>query len=117
GGESCRISYQHFLERSFAVFGLGAVNFPEYAFADKNFHCGFYADGDDLENIVQFRRDSLEDHFEMEAKKVSSFKKTAASIFKKPIKWFLLRKSEPYRAFKTKDAKQMHHYFNLKPKS
>ncbi|MBA6151331.1 NAD-dependent epimerase/dehydratase family protein [Gelidibacter maritimus] len=116
GGESCRISYEHFLERSFAVFGLGDVDFPEYAFADKNFHCGFYADGDDLENIVQFRRDSLEDHFEMEAKKVSSLKKTAASLFKKPIKWFLLKKSEPYRAFKRKDAEQMHHYFNLKSK-
>ena len=116
GGESCRISYEHFLERSFAVFGLGAVDFPKHAFADKNFHCGFYADGDDLENIVQFRTDSLEDHFEMEAKKVSSLKKTAASIFKKPIKWYLLKKSEPYQAFKTKDAKQMHHYFNLKSK-
>lgn len=117
GGESCRISYEHFLERSFAIFGLGAVDFPEYAFADKNFHCGFYADGEDLENIVHFRKDSLEDYFEMEAEKVSAFKKAAASLFKKPIKWFLLRKSEPYQAFKTKDAKQLHHYFNLKPKS
>lgn len=117
GGERCRISYQHFLERSFAIFGLGAVDFPDHAFADKNFHCGFYEDGHDLEAIVNFRKDSLEDYFEMEAEKVSSFKKSAASILKRPIKWFLLKKSDPYRAFKTQDAKELHHYFNLKPKS
>ncbi len=117
GGESCRISYEHFLERSFAILGLGELDFPERAFADKNFHCGFYADGDALENIVHFRQDSLEDYFAMETEKVSEFKKRAASIFKKPIKWFLLKKSDPYRAFKTQDAKQLHHYFNLNRQS
>ena len=117
GGESCRISYEHFLERSFAIFGLGALDFPERAFADKNFHCGFYADGDDLENIVHFRHDSLEDYFEMEADKVSAFRKTVTSFLKKPIKWFLLKKSDPYRAFKMQDAKQLHHYFNLNQQS
>lgn len=117
GGESCRISYKHFLERSFGIFGLGAVDFPEHAFADKNFHCGFYADGEDLEAIVHFRQDSLEDYFRMEAEKVSAFKKSAASFFKKPIKWWLLKKSEPYRAFTTQDAKELHHYFNLTSKS
>ena len=117
GGESCRIGYKHFLERSFAIFGLGELDFPEHAFADKNFHCGFYDDGDALENIVHFRKDSLEDYFQMESEKVSDFKKRAASAFKKPIKWFLLKKSEPYKAFKTQDAKQLHHYFNLNRQS
>lgn len=113
GGESCRISYEHFLERSFAIFGLGELDFPEKAFADKNFHCGFYADGDELDNILHFRQDTLEDYFEMEADKVSSFKKGAATLLKKPIKWYLLKQSEPFQAFKTQDAKQMNHYFNL----
>ncbi|TXD47208.1 NAD-dependent epimerase/dehydratase family protein [Polaribacter sp. IC073] len=112
GGESCRISYQHFLERSFAIFGLGKLNFPKHSFADKNFHCGYYADGDNLENIVHFRQDNLEDYFKMEAKKVTFIKKFAASVLKKPIKWFLLKKSEPYEAYKNKNVKQMKHYFN-----
>ena len=113
GGESCRLSYEHFLERSFAIFGLGKLNFPEHSFADKNFHCGYYADGDDLENIVHFRQDTMEDYFEMEAEKVSALKKGAASLFKKPIKWYLLKQSEPYNAFKNQDKKQIQHYFNL----
>lgn len=112
GGESCRISYQHFLERSFAIFGLGKLNFPQHAFADKNFHCGYYEDGNDLENIVFFRKDSLEDYFRMESEKVSTFKKMAARIFKTPIKWYLLKLSEPFQAYKNQDQKEMHHYFN-----
>ena len=112
GGEKCRISYKGFLERSFTIFGLGKLNFPKKAFADKNFHCGFYADGDDLEQIVRFRKDTLEDYFKMEADKVSSFMQFITSIFKKPVKWFLLQKSEPYQAYKNKDAKEINHYFN-----
>ncbi|CAM4192270.1 NAD-dependent epimerase/dehydratase family protein [Flavobacterium weaverense] len=112
GGESCRASYKVFLERSFAIFGLGKLNFPEHAFADKNFHCGYYADGDDLEEIVHFRQDTLDDYFKMESEKVSSVRKIATSIIKEPVKWFLLKKSEPYQAFKQQDPIQMKHYFN-----
>ena len=112
GGESCRISYEGFLKRSFKIFGLGQLDFPKYSFADKNFHCGYYQDGDDLEKIVHFRKDSLEDYFKMEAEKVTSGRKFATKLFNKPVKWFLLQKSEPYQAYKTKDVKQMNHYFN-----
>lgn len=112
GGESCRASYKVFLERSFAIFGLGKLNFPEHAFADKNFHCGYYADGDELEEIVHFRQDTLDDYFKMESEKVSSVRKIATSIIKEPVKWFLLKKSEPYQAFKQQNPIQMKHYFN-----
>ena len=112
GGETCRASYQDFLERSFTIFGLGKLDFPKKVFADKNFHCGYYADGEDLESIVHFRKDTLEDYFQMEAKKVSFGRKFVTSLFKMPIKWFLQKKSEPYQAYKDKDFVQMKHYFN-----
>lgn len=112
GGETCRVSYEDFLQRSFTIFGLGKLDFPKYAFADKNFHCGYYADGDELEKIVHFRKDTLEDYFKMESEKVSFGRKFATSLFKKPIKWFLLKKSEPFQAYKDHDVKQMKHYFN-----
>lgn len=112
GGETCRISYKGFLERSFKIFGLGQINFPKYSFADKNFHCGYYQDGGDLEEIVHFRQDTLEDYFKMEEEKVSFGRKIATQLFNKPIKWFLLQKSEPYLAYKNKDIAQMNHYFN-----
>lgn len=112
GGETCRISYKGFLERSFAIFGLGKLDFPKYAFADKNFHCGYYQDWEILDRIVHFREDTLESYFEMEAKKVSGFQKAITQLFKVPIKWYLLKKSEPYDAYKKQDVKMMNHYFN-----
>lgn len=112
GGETCRMSYEDFLKRSFKIFGLGQLDFPKYSFADKNFHCGYYQDGADLENIVHFQKDTLDDYFKMEEEKVSFGRKFATQLFQKPIKWFLLQKSEPYEAYKKKDLAQMNHYFN-----
>jgi len=111
GGKDCRISYRDFLKRSFNLFGLGAVNFPKGAFATKNFHCGFYADGDELEKILHFRQDSLDDYFEMEEQKLSKFKKLGATIFKRPIKFFLLKQSEPYKALKENDKQMQAQFF------
>lgn len=112
GGKTCRISYEGFLERSFAIFGLGKMNFPKHAFADKNFHCGYYEDADDLERIVHFQQDTLEDYFKMEEEKISSIRKWATTIVKTPVKWLLLQKSEPYEAYKKQDIQEMKHYFN-----
>ncbi|HLW30653.1 MAG TPA: NAD(P)-dependent oxidoreductase [Aequorivita sp.] len=111
GGESCRIDYEGFLKRSFEIFGLGELNFPNKAFAEKNFHCGFYADGEALENILHFRNHSLEDYFEIESKKVSSFKKFGASLLRKPIKYYLLKQSEPLVAFQKNDKKLKKQFF------
>lgn len=111
GGESCRIDYEGFLERSFEIFGLGELDFPDKAFAEKNFHCGFYADGNVLENILHFRSHSLEDYFEMEEKKVSPFKKFGASLLKKPIKHYLLKQSEPLIAHRKSNAKMKKRFF------
>lgn len=112
GGKLCRIDYEGFLERSFSIFGLGELDFPKHTFAEKNFHCGYYEDGDDLENIVHFRKDSLEDYFKKEKDKITFGRKFATSLFKKPIKWFLLQNSEPFEAFKSQDVDQLKHYFN-----
>lgn len=111
GGEKCRIGYKEFLQRSFDIFGLGELNFPDKAFAEKNFHCGFYKDGDDLENILHFREHTLEDYFQMEMNKVSGFEKFGASLLKMPIKYYLLKQSEPLIAYKENDEKMKKQFF------
>ncbi|HBY01507.1 MAG TPA: NAD(P)-dependent oxidoreductase [Rikenellaceae bacterium] len=111
GGKECRTNYKDFLTNSFKIFGLGKLNFPEQAFAQRNFHCGFYEDGDDLENILRFRNDSIGDYYNIEKNKVSLFRKCLTSFFKKPIKNQLLKKSEPYQAFIANNIKMINHYF------
>lgn len=112
GGVECRALYDRFLIRSFDINGLGELDFPPKTFADKNFHCGYYQDGDDLEKILHFRRDDLDSYFEKEKQKVSPIKKFFISLFKKPIKKYLQKQSEPLIAYNTKDEEMMKLFFH-----
>lgn len=111
GGETCRITYQEFLSRNFNLFGLGAPDFPANAFAEKNFHCGFYADGDKLEEIVSFRKDTVESYFKQIEASVSPWRRFMTSIFKSLIKKYLLKQSDPYHAYQENDKELLNRYF------
>lgn len=111
GGENCRLTYRELLEESFQIMGLGKLDFPEKSFAEKNFHCGYYADGDQLENILHFRRDDLKAYFSKVENSVPAVQKVATSIFKKVIKKRLLRVSEPYHSYKNQDTQMMQRFF------
>jgi len=112
GGEDCVITYGSFLDKMFAEFGLGKADFPQKAFAEKNFHCGILKDGEDLDNILGFRQQNLNDYFEMVRQKIHPLQKKITFIFKSIIKKWLLSQSEPYQAFKKGNAKKMNHFFN-----
>ena len=112
GGEDCVISYRSFLVKMFDAFGLGKVNFPEKAFAEKNFHCGIMQDGNELEEIVRFRKQSLDDYFEMVHQQIHPFQKKTTFLFKNFIKRWLLSKSEPYQAYRIGNETEINHFFN-----
>ncbi|MDQ0594385.1 nucleoside-diphosphate-sugar epimerase [Chryseobacterium ginsenosidimutans] len=112
GGEDCVISYRSFLEKMFDAFGLGDANFPEKAFAEKNFHCGILFDGDQLEKIIRFRRQSLADYFEMVHQQIHPFQKKITFLFRNFIKRWLLSQSEPYRAYWNGNESEIDHFFN-----
>ncbi len=111
GGENCCLSYRDFLQRSFHIFGLGKLNFPAHAFAERNFHCGMMADGNLLEDMLLFRHDDIETYFRRTAKTVSPMLKILAVVFRPFVKWYLLLQSEPYKAYVTKNAGQIRHFF------
>ena len=113
GGEACRISYLNFLSRSFKIYGLGKLNFPKYTFATRNFHCGYYKDGDDLERIVHFRKDNLESYFNKLNSKIRSIQKMATKLVKPLIKRFvLLKKSEPIKAVREGNQALIERFFH-----
>jgi nucleoside-diphosphate-sugar epimerase len=111
GGESCRTTYEELLTHMFEIFGLGKLNFPDKAFAEKNFHCGNYEDGDDLEKIIHFRNDTMESYYKKEKLKIPLWRKWLTFIFKNQIKSHLLKKSEPYQAYIKNDHMEIQHYF------
>lgn len=112
GGENCRLSYRELLQKSFEIFGLGAFNFPEKAFAEKNFHCGNYVDGDALDAILHFRQNDLQDYFTKVEKGVNPMLKGLTKMTNPIVKRKLLSISEPYNAFQKKDKAMMQHFFN-----
>ncbi|MDD3686834.1 MAG: NAD(P)-dependent oxidoreductase [Bacteroidales bacterium] len=116
GGENCRCTYLEFLDRSFKIFGLGDVNFPEKAFADQNFHCGYYSDGDDLEEILKFREDNLESYFKNEESKVSGIQKAVTKCVKGIVKNRLVKQSEPLEAIRENDKELLNRFFEKKGK-
>ena len=111
GGESCRITYFDFLSKAFNAFGLGKPNFPNYAFAKQNFHCGYYIDGDELEAIIHFRSDTIESYFNRFDASVPYIQRLFTLPFGGLIKWFLLRLSIPYKAYKNGDQEKINFFF------
>ena len=61
GGPRGRTTYRELLDGMMEVHGLGRGLLPEEAFAEGNFHCGWYADSDELERLVGFQREGLEE--------------------------------------------------------
>ena len=111
GGKSCYITYREFLNRSFQIYGLGKADFPEHAFAERNFHCGMYVDGDELENILHFRNDTIDTYFEDQKRSVNQAVRFLSTMLRVFIKQGLLLQSEPLKAFKSKNESQMSRFF------
>ena len=112
GGPSCRTTYEEFLGINFRINGLGEVDFPPKTFAEKNFHCGYVIDGDDLENITHFRKHSLEDYTALNIAAIPRLQKFFTSLLRRPIKYFMKRQSLPLKAYKKRDKALMERFFN-----
>ena len=111
GGEQCRTTYAEFMHRSFEVSGLGTPDFVENTFAKKNFHCGYYTDGDELNSIVNFRTYSLNDYFNELENSISPVQRFITKLFRKSILKKLQSLSEPLAAVKTGNKADIEHYF------
>ncbi len=111
GGENCRTSYRSLLEKNLEINGLGKLDFPKKSFAEKNFHCGYMMDSDVLEEIVRFRRHTLEDYYRLNEIAVSKIQKFFSALLKKQIKYFLGRMSLPLKAYRGKDTVLMERFF------
>jgi nucleoside-diphosphate-sugar epimerase len=114
GGTLCRIKYNDFLARSFRLFGLGKLNFPDNTFAKRNFHCGYYMDGDELERILHFRRDTLDTYFDKVKHSISRIQRVFTRSVSGLVKRRLLHQSEPWNAVRMKNHDMIRRFFGKK---
>ncbi|HOX45911.1 MAG TPA: NAD(P)-dependent oxidoreductase [Myxococcota bacterium] len=111
GGPRGRTLYREFLERWFELAGLGRGFLPEEAFAARNFHCGYYADGDELERVLHFQREGLEELFEQVRARFGPLTRAAARLARPLVRTALLAGSEPLHARATGDQALVERFF------
>ena len=115
GGESCRIKSEDFMKFQFAAIGLKNIEFPAKLFADKNFHCGYYEDGDELEEILKFRSFTLELFKKGIRDSVNPIQRllteSVAFLIKPLVIRYFKRISEPYQAYVSNNKVDNKHYF------
>lgn len=83
GGEHCRITGKKLNEELIKVYGISRKYINNKIFIDKNFYSYYFKDSDKLEEILQFRNDSIASYLMRAKRKVRKRKlqKLVGSIF------------------------------------
>lgn len=115
GGERCRTKARDFLKLMFPLWGLDAGILPDYAFATRNFHSGYYLDGDELDLILRFRRKTLQDYLRTMGECVSPLQRIAVRMIPKSIvRGWMLKMSEPLQAIRQKNDRLVRRFYGSK---
>ena len=74
-GEESRISGYETIQGGFSLFGGDTKDFYlPYFNCTRNFHCGFFVDGEELNNLFHYRQDNIHDYWGKVAKANPLFK-------------------------------------------
>lgn len=104
GGNECKIKARDFIHTMLPLFGLAPDILPEHTFATKNFHSGYYSDGDKLDALLHFRRKDLKDYFIKVRNSISPLKKYLVGMIPRfVVRSWLIRMSEPLKAVRQND--------------
>jgi hypothetical protein len=86
GGESCRVDTLSMYKRLFGDLGITTLShaLDSKWYATRNFHGHFYLDSDKLNDLLEFRRDSMEYFYEAYLKNLGSTVTIAKILTKLP---------------------------------
>lgn len=110
GGPRCRATYREYLDRHLDILGLGRRFFPDEAFAQGNFHCGYFLDSPELNELLGFQRDGLDEWFRMVRRETPSVVPYLARAGKPLIRTLLLVGSEPLAARRAGNSKALERF-------
>lgn len=104
GGPRCRGYYREYLDRHLSIMGLGTGFFPDGAFAEGNFHCGYYRDSTELDELLGFQQQGLDEWFEQVRQWTNPAIPVVARALRPLIRSYLLSQSEPLAARRMGDS-------------
>lgn len=112
GGEACRTKARDFLRQMFPLWGLELNLLPDYAFATRNFHSGFYMDGDELDNLLHFRRKTLQDYLDAMRVRISPIQRRLVQTLPKSIvRAWMLKMSDPLKAIRENNEELVNRFY------
>lgn len=92
GGEATTGKYRAILSNVLKIYGISFKYILVRLFIDKNFYTHIYTDSDKLENILEFRSDSLSSYYMRLKRQVRG--RRLARVLAKPLVFFLDRKGK-----------------------
>ncbi|MGZ4914613.1 MAG: NAD-dependent epimerase/dehydratase family protein [Halobacteriota archaeon] len=114
GGPKCRVVYSDYLERMMHIFGCGDYRklFQRNWFASRNFHCGWFADGDVLNNYLGHWRQTLDDHYAQVTDNIPFSLKVGTRIGPKFLmRAYLRRIADPLKWIERGDVENVKAFF------
>ncbi len=112
GGERCRTRAREFLSQMLPLWGLDANILPDYAFATRNFHSGYYLDGNELDEILHFRRKTLQDYLRSMRRRISPLQRLAVRLVPRSIiRAWMLKMSEPLQAIRQNNENLVRRFY------
>lgn len=101
GGKECRTTYEAYLTRMMAIFGMGGP-LPQNAFSTHDFHCG-YMDTEFPQKSLNFQRSTLNDYY-ADIEKLTQRKKFFVRMIRPLARWFVIRNSPYLKSRKSKSV-------------
>jgi hypothetical protein len=114
GGPQCRVVYSDYLQQMMRIFGYGDYHrlFRRNWFALRNFHCGWFADSQVLNNYLGHWRQTLEDHYTQVIENVPFSLKVGTQIAPEfLVRAYLRRMADPLKWIKQGDMEKVKAFF------
>lgn len=112
GGPACRLSAREFIHRMFPLFGINPKVVPEYAFATRNFHSGYYADAHILNDLLGFQRHSIAEYIASVKRRVNPVQRALLRLIPSfVVRAWMLRMSEPYQSIRENNPSLIRRFY------
>ena len=94
GGEKCRVRFRDYLINVLSTYGLSIRYVLTFFLVDKNFYGAYYEDGEELDSIIHFRKDSVLGFYNNLEEDFGGIRRLIPRLLAKPVIMLLKKKKD-----------------------
>lgn len=92
GGKKYRVNYREYLIKVLSSYGLSFRFLTALLFSEKNYYGGWYADGNELNDILNFRTKNIELYYTILEEYKTNISRLMPRLLAKPFIWYFKAK-------------------------